>query len=257
MTSAVAAHNVEQGKTEVEPSPIGARASNDPRGQHPDYTAPENDTAADVEAEEASTAEAKPATTKVEQESTTEANTAVEAVKQTDGSTSKASMASLLTLNVGGFINQVLGQEGLDIIQSGHTEAAFLKAMSQPSDQLLSAARRLTSGTPEQQVAQGLEQPAAALVNEPQADEVSDESSEVLQETKSETQDNTTGASNKTSIETYKSMIENISEQLLPQTGLLNLTSPKVPKARSRKTKEEPKKQTQSDNKSSNNNDSQ
>lgn len=257
MTSAVAAHNVEQGKTEVEPSPIGARASNDPRGQHPDYTAPETDTAPDVEAEKASTAEAKPATTEADQESTAEANTASEAVKQTNSSTSKSSMASLLTLNVGGFINQVLGQEGLDIIQSGHTEAAFLKAMSQPSDQLLSAARRLTSGTPEQQVAQGLEQPAEALVNEPQADEVSEESSEVLQETKSETQENATGASNKTSIETYKSMIENISEQLLPQTGLLNLTSPKVPKARSRKTKEEPKKQTQSDNKSNNSNDSQ
>lgn len=256
MTSAVAAHNVEQGKTEVEPSPIGARASNDPRGQHPDYTAPAADSTADVEAESTTTAEAKPATTKADQEPTTEAKADVETVQKTDSSTtSKASMASLLALNVGGFINQVLGQEGLDIIQSGQTEAAFLKAMSQPSDLLISAAQRLTSGTPEQQVAQGLEQPATALVDEPQADEVGEDSSEVLQDAKSEAQDNS-ATSNKTSIETYKSMIENISEQLLPQTGLLNLTSPKVPKARSRKTKEEPKKQTQSDSESGDNNDS-
>src|SRR5699024_7499405 len=59
MTSAVAAHNIEQGKTEVEPSPIGARASNDPRGQHPDYTAPVADTTTDIaaEAEQEPTAE--------------------------------------------------------------------------------------------------------------------------------------------------------------------------------------------------------
>ena len=257
MTSAVAAHNIEQGKTEVEPSPIGARASNDPRGQHPDYTAPKADTATKVEANEAATAEAKPATPKAKQQPTAEDKTSAEAAQKADSSASKASMASLLTLNVGGFVNQVLGQEGLDIIKSGQTEAAFLKAMNQPSDLLLSAAQRLTSGTPEQQVAQGLEQPAKALVVEPQADAIGEESSEVLQEAKSEAQDNSASASNKTSIETYKSMIENISEQLLPQTGLLNLTSPKVPKARSRKTKEEPKKQTQADNEASNNNDSQ
>ncbi|SUD91547.1 Rne/Rng family ribonuclease [Psychrobacter phenylpyruvicus] len=256
MTSAVAAHNVEQGKTEVEPTPIGARASNDPRGQHPDYTAPAADSTTEVEVESAVIAEAKAATTKADQEPAPEAKTAVEAVQKTDSSTSKASMASLLTLNVGGFVNQVLGQEGLDIIQSGQTEAAFLKAMSQPSDLLISAAQRLTSGTPKQQVAQGLEQPATALVDEPQADEVGDESSEVLQDAKSEAQDSSATASNKTSIETYKSMIENISEQLLPQTGLLNLTSPKVPKARSRKTKEEQKKQVQADNTSDSNNES-
>ena len=164
-------------------------------------------------------------------------------------------MASLLTLNVGGFVNQVLGQEGLDIIQSGQTEAAFLKAMNQPWDQLISAAQRLTSGTAKQ-ASEDLEPATALAADDSQTDEASSENSEVAQEAKSEAQDSSAGASNKTSIETYKSMIENISEQLLPQTGLLNLTSPKVPKARTRKTKEESKKSAPSDNESGSNNES-
>src|SRR5699024_1928614 len=189
MTSAVAAHNIEQGKTEVEPSPIGARASNDPRGQHPDYTAPVADTTTDIAAE-------------AEQEPTAEVQATAETAKEADSSSSNASMASLLTLNVGGFVNQVLGQEGLDIIQSGQTEAAFLKAMNQPWDQLISAAKRLTSGTAKQ-ASEDLE-PATALADDSQTDEASSESSEVTQEAKSEAQDSSAGASNKTSIETYK-----------------------------------------------------
>ncbi|GAF57671.1 ribonuclease E [Psychrobacter sp. JCM 18902] len=42
-------------------------------------------------------------------------------------------------------------------------------------------------------------------------------------------------------------MIENVAEQLLPQTGMFNLTTPKVPKARSRKPKTEHKKPTQAE----------
>ena len=269
MTSAVAAHNIEQGKTQVEPTPIGARATNDPRGQHPDYNAPvvevnteaKLDVKSEVETETqtaAAEADATPMVDKVAQ-STTEVAT---------NKSSKDSMASLLQLNVGGFINQVLGQKGLDIVQSGQTEAAFLKALNQPQDHLALAAQnlvqKLSSKTVEEQVTESLDQPATALVNEPEADAVSDASSKSLKETKhpetstssQETQESSATASNKTSIETYKSMIENISEQLLPQTGLLNLTSPKVPKARSRKTKEEQKKQVQADNTSENNNES-
>lgn len=269
MTSAVAAHNIEQGKTQVEPTPIGARATNDPRGQHPDYNASavevnteaKPDVKSEVETETqtaASEVDAAPVVDKVAQ-STTEVAT---------NKSSKDSMASLLQLNVGGFINQVLGQKGLDIVQSGQTEAAFLKALNQPQDHLALAAQnlvqKLSSKTVEEQVTESLDQPATALVNEPEADAVSDASSKSLKETKhpetstssQEAQESSATASNKTSIETYKSMIENISEQLLPQTGLLNLTSPKVPKARSRKTKEEQKKQVQADNTSENNNES-
>ena len=46
----------------------------------------------------------------------------------------------------------------------------------------------------------------------------------------------------KTTIASYKNMIENVAEQLLPQTGMFNLTTAKVPKARTRKPKTEQKK---------------
>ena len=42
-------------------------------------------------------------------------------------------------------------------------------------------------------------------------------------------------------------MIENVAEQLLPQTGMFSLTTAKVPKARSRKPKTEHKKPTQAE----------
>ena len=51
----------------------------------------------------------------------------------------------------------------------------------------------------------------------------------------------------KTTIASYKNMIENVAEQLLPQMGMFNLTTPKVPKARSRKPKTEQKKPAQTD----------
>ena len=51
----------------------------------------------------------------------------------------------------------------------------------------------------------------------------------------------------KTTIASYKNMIENVAEQLLPQTGMFNLTTPKVPKARARKPKTEHKKPTQAE----------
>ncbi|MBP2279359.1 ribonuclease E [Psychrobacter sp. PL19] len=51
----------------------------------------------------------------------------------------------------------------------------------------------------------------------------------------------------KTTIASYKNMIENVAEQLLPQMGMFNLTTPKVPKARSRKPKTDHKKPTQAE----------
>ena len=42
-------------------------------------------------------------------------------------------------------------------------------------------------------------------------------------------------------------MIENVAEQLLPQKGMFNLTTPKVPKARARKPKADHKKPTQAE----------
>ena len=50
-------------------------------------------------------------------------------------------------------------------------------------------------------------------------------------------------------------MIENVAEQLLPQKGMFNLTTPKVPKARARKPKAEHKKPTQAEKAESDNSD--
>ena len=65
--------------------------------------------------------------------------------------------------------------------------------------------------------------------------------------TKEAGKDDSQAAKSKTTIASYKNMIENVAEQLLPQTGMFNLTTPKVPKARSRKPKTEHKKPTQAE----------
>jgi len=65
--------------------------------------------------------------------------------------------------------------------------------------------------------------------------------------TKEVGKDDSQAAKSKTTIASYKNMIENVAEQLLPQTGMFNLTTPKVPKARSRKPKTEHKKPTQAE----------
>src|SRR5699024_9741032 len=48
MTQAVSQFAAAQGKTAVEPRPISKRASNDPRGQHPDYQEPAATTVAEA-----------------------------------------------------------------------------------------------------------------------------------------------------------------------------------------------------------------
>ena len=70
------------------------------------------------------------------------------------------------------------------------------------------------------------------------------------------TREEAQAAKSKTTIASYKNMIENVAEQLLPQTGMFNLTTPKVPKARSRKPKTEHKKPTQAEKLASDDSDS-
>jgi len=71
--------------------------------------------------------------------------------------------------------------------------------------------------------------------------------SAVVEATKEASKEDSQAAKSKTTIASYKNMIENVAEQLLPQTGMFNLTTPKVPKARSRKPKTEHKKPTQAE----------
>ena len=91
---------------------------------------------------------------------------------------------------------------------------------------------------------------SAQEANEEESEQAVD--SEVAQPTKEETQ----AAKSKTTIASYKNMIENVAEQLLPQKSMFNLTTPKVPKARSRKPKLDQKKLTQVEKPESDNTDS-
>ena len=98
---------------------------------------------------------------------------------------------------------------------------------------------------------------AAALTSELQADDISNESEQLLKidqalledaqmvEPTNSTKEDSQAGKSKTTIASYKNMIESVAEQLLPQTGMFNLTTPKVPKARSRKPKAEHTKPTQ------------
>lgn len=76
---------------------------------------------------------------------------------------------------------------------------------------------------------------------------MADESATADSESAATGEDSAGAEKSKTTIASYKNMIENVAEQLLPQTGMFNLTTPKVPKARTRKPKTEHKKPTQAE----------
>jgi ribonuclease E len=190
MTQAVRQVAIEQGKTTVNPRPVTRRASNDPRGQHPEYQAPST---ADLDAHKvvASALTSEPKTAEVEQES-----------------------AALLI-----------------------EDAEVKQHLAEVAEKSESIAAPVDEETPTAVAEESVENTAASA---PQED-VSAASAESEEEQ---------AAPSKTTIASYKNMIENVAEQLLPQqNNRFNLTTPKVPKARSRKAKNEPKKPTQSEQK--------
>ncbi|WP_296237931.1 Rne/Rng family ribonuclease [Psychrobacter sp. UBA5136] len=92
---------------------------------------------------------------------------------------------------------------------------------------------------------------AKVKASEVNVDDANTEQSKPEQESESvaeaATKEEIQAAKSKTTIASYKNMIENVAEQLLPQKGMFNLTTPKVPKARTRKPKAEHKKPTQAE----------
>ena len=180
MTQAVSQFALAQGKTEVAPRAISKRASNDPRGQHPDYQS------------EQPSQEVQPQT---DLASETVANDT-----QTD-------------------VAQVDATQTSEQIDAHDIDAHDIEA--------------------------------DALSSQQQADNITTESEQLLEVERtgmdeSAKEEDSAGKS-KTTIASYKNMIENVAEQLLPQTGMFNLTTPKVPKARSRKPKAEHKKPSQAE----------
>ena len=202
MTQAVSQFAAAQGKTDVEPRAIGKRASNDPRGQHPDY--------------QETAILSVPAETEVE-------------TKPTE--------------------NEV---DAHDVEATALASQTQTENVSADSEQLLEADQTLSKATDEQSNDEADTQNVEADNTDIIGDDVQAASVEEIEQTaeseaEQPTREESQAAKSKTTIASYKNMIENVAEQLLPQTGMFNLTTPKVPKARSRKPKTDHKKPTQAE----------
>lgn len=189
MTKAVSQFAAAQGKTDVEPRAITKRASNDPRGQHPDYQEP---AVLSVPAEQA-------------------------IVEQTDSEV-----------------------DAHDVEATALANQTQTENVSADSEHLLEV-ERAQSEAKDVEVETSTEQTVNEVEDAAETEQTIE--SVVVETTKEDSQ----AAKSKTTIASYKNMIENVAEQLLPQTGMFNLTTPKVPKARSRKPKTEHKKPTQAE----------
>ena len=194
MTQAVSQFAAAQGKTAVQPRPISKRASNDPRGQHPDYQEPAATTVAEAP-----------------KNGSLAADSDVDVDAQNVDATALANQAQ--TDDVSADSEELLKVE--QALEVENAEVADTEAKDADSD---------------------VEQSETEQASEP-TEQLSE------QATKEEIQ----AAKSKTTIASYKNMIENVAEQLLPQKGMFNLTTPKVPKARTRKPKAEHKKPTQAE----------
>lgn len=228
MTQAVSQFAAAQGKTDVEPRAIGKRASNDPRGQHPDYAEPVQEETASV-------------STFAEKDAEIESEIANESAIDTDS-------------------EQMVSKQHENDIEAHDVEATALTnqvqtdSVSADSEQLLEQASEVQAETTNEQ-SEGERtdtQNVEAETTDSASDEVratTTEEAEQMTESKVEqpTKEESQAAKSKTTIASYKNMIENVAEQLLPQTGMFNLTTPKVPKARSRKPKIDHKKLTQAE----------
>lgn len=209
MTQAASQFAAAQGKTAVEPRPISKRASNDPRGQHPDYQEPAATTVAEAPKNGSLAADS-------------DADVDVDA--QNVDATALANQSQTEDVSAD-------SEELLKVEQALEAENA-----EQPEVNTVEAQNVETVDTEAKDADSDVEQGE----NE-QASESTEQLSE--QATKEEIQ----AAKSKTTIASYKNMIENVAEQLLPQKGMFNLTTPKVPKARTRKPKAEHKKPTQAE----------
>ncbi|WP_457858127.1 Rne/Rng family ribonuclease [Psychrobacter pulmonis] len=217
MTQAVSQFAAAQGKTAVEPRPISKRASNDPRGQHPDYQESAATTVAEAPKNGSLAADSD-----VDVDAQNVDATALANQSQTDDVS--ADSEELLKV-----------EQALEAEDSGQSDVGAVEAQN-----LEAADTKVTDAEVKDTEAKDADSDVEQSENE-QASESTEQLSE--QATKEEIQ----AAKSKTTIASYKNMIENVAEQLLPQKGMFNLTTPKVPKARTRKPKAEHKKPTQAE----------
>ena len=217
MTQAVSQFAATQGKTDVEPRAIGKRASNDPRGQHPSYQ--------------------EPAALSLPAEKATDTEQVV--IEQHDNT------IDAHDVEANALANQAQAHDvSADSEQLLEAEQALVEATDEPLNESADIADNVVVAKTD--VAS--DDSEAANVEEADIEQVKPaDESKVEQPSKEVGKDDSQAAKSKTTIASYKNMIENVAEQLLPQTGMFNLTTPKVPKARSRKPKAEHKKPTQAE----------
>ncbi|UYZ71084.1 Rne/Rng family ribonuclease [Moraxella bovis] len=197
-TTAQRAWHIGQGKTKTMPRPIAQRASNDPRGQHPDLgTSPILDETA---------GESVPST--ITDETPTPAT-----------ETHKPEPVDSPDLPVGDMAEP-----------STHdtTEPSLLESASDTMDKVLESAESALES-----LVQALDDIISPTDESKDDDKMSDaKAPKVADKTDDKTNDETT----KTSPASYKDMIESVSGQLLQPTGILNLVTPKKPKPAKTKT---------------------
>lgn len=191
-TTAQRAWHIGQGKTETMPRPIAQRASNDPRGQHPDLgTSPILDETASESVPSAITDETPTPATE----------------------THKPEPVDSPDLPVGDMAEP-----------STHdtTEPSLLESASDTMDKVLKSTESALES-----LVQALDDIISPTDESKDDDKMSDaKAPKVAEKTDDKTNDETT----KTSPASYKDMIESVSGQLLQPMGILNLVTPKKPK---------------------------
>ena len=223
ITQAVSQFAAAQGKTAVEPRAINKRASNDPRGQHPDYQEVAAVTTSEAPANDALAADS-------DGNAHVDAHNVEATALANQSQTDDVSADSEQLLKV----EQALEEENAAQSDTDAVEAEDLK-------------------TADAEVKDADTEITVSDVEQGETDQVSVSTEPVAEPaTKEEIQ----AAKSKTTIASYKNMIENVAEQLLPQKGMFNLTTPKVPKARTRKPKTEHKKPMQAEKSESDDTDS-
>ncbi|WP_372828914.1 Rne/Rng family ribonuclease [Psychrobacter maritimus] len=227
MTQAVSQFAAAQGKTAVEPRAISKRASNDPRGQHPDYQEVAVVTTSEAPADDALAADND---VDVHVDAHVDAHKVEANALANQGQTDDVSADSEQLLKV---------EQALEEGNAAQSDVEAVKA-----EEVKTADAEVKDADSETTVSD-VEQSETEQAPEP-TEQVSEPA------TKEEIQ----AAKSKTTIASYKNMIENVAEQLLPQKGMFNLTTPKVPKARTRKPKTEHKKPTQAEKSESDDTDS-
>ena len=221
---------VDAGKTQAEPAPVTQRASNDPRGQ---VVAVEVEaTSADAKPVASTDATVNPVDSTIADNTATD-NTIVDTVPS-----EIAHAASYATGSVGAWIVSRLGAQGQQMIDAGQLVNAYLLAHATnvstdatvdvettTADSQLAATTE--AGIPEDVVAAGfIEVPHSADMT---IDAISVDADEMADDGQNKS---------KTTPASYKNMIESVAEQLKPSVGsVLNLPTPKAPKARTRKAK--------------------